>query len=96
MNWHRMLTLLPVLIALSAGNARSQQAADTEALRAASKAFYDAVVVVDDGTAMEKVWAHKPYITYIGQHVDHRRLGSSEEILGRVQQGIRAEDGRAG
>lgn len=66
MNWHRMLTLLPVLIALSAGNARSQQAADTEALRAASKAFYDAVVAVDDGTAMEKVWAHKPYITYIG------------------------------
>jgi ketosteroid isomerase-like protein len=35
-------------------------------VKAASKAFYDTVVVLDDGTAMEKVWAQKPYITYVG------------------------------
>lgn len=39
---------------------------EIDAVKAASKAFYDAVVIVDDGAAMDKVWAHKPYVTYIG------------------------------
>jgi ketosteroid isomerase-like protein len=35
-------------------------------VRAASKAFYDALLVLDDGAAMEKVWANTSYVTYIG------------------------------
>jgi ketosteroid isomerase-like protein len=53
-------------VALFAGKAGAQQAGDLEAVKAASEAFYAAVVVVDDGTAMEKVWAHTPYVTYVG------------------------------
>ena len=66
MRWRRAVTLVPVLIMLSASNALTQPAAEIEGVKAASKAFYDAVVVVDDGTAMEKVWAHRPYVTYVG------------------------------
>jgi ketosteroid isomerase-like protein len=35
-------------------------------MKAASKAFYAALAVIDDGTAMEVVWAHTPYVTYAG------------------------------
>jgi hypothetical protein len=37
-----------------------------EGVKAASGAFYEALAVMDDGAAMEKVWAHTPYVTYIG------------------------------
>ena len=47
-------------------NAFAQQAADTEGVKAASKAFYTALAAVDGGAAMEKVWAHTPYVTYVG------------------------------
>jgi len=67
MNWLSVFTTLStLLIAVTGTSAVAQQAADMEGVKAASKAFYEAVVVVDDGTAMEKVWAHTPYITYIG------------------------------
>jgi ketosteroid isomerase-like protein len=65
MNW-RNIALVTLLFVFSASNAVGQQAADIEGVKAASKAFYEAVVVVDDGTAMEKVWAHTPYVTYVG------------------------------
>lgn len=42
------------------------QQADMEGVKAASKAFYAALAVIDDGAAMEKVWAHTPYVTYVG------------------------------
>jgi ketosteroid isomerase-like protein len=61
-----IVTLAALSLAFSAGKAVAQQAAELEAVKAASDAFYAAVVVVDDGTAMEKVWAHKPYVTYVG------------------------------
>jgi ketosteroid isomerase-like protein len=35
-------------------------------VRAASKAFYAALSTIDDGTAMSKVWAHQPYVTFVG------------------------------
>ena len=35
-------------------------------VKAASKAFYAALAVLDNGEAMEKVWAHTPYVTYVG------------------------------
>jgi ketosteroid isomerase-like protein len=53
-------------LALLAGSAVAQQAADTDGVKAASKAFYAALAVIDNGEAMEKVWAHTPYVTYVG------------------------------
>jgi ketosteroid isomerase-like protein len=66
MRWRSALAMTPVLIALSVSNATTEPVAEIEGVKAASKAFYAAVVVVDDGTAMEKVWAHRPYVTYVG------------------------------
>ena len=60
------LPLFALLLTFSADGALAQQTADIDGVKAASKAFYDAVVVVDDGTAMEKVWAQTPYVTYVG------------------------------
>ncbi len=60
------LTLVVLLLVLSDDGASAQQGADIDGVKAASKAFYEAVVVVDDGTAMEKVWAQAPYVTYVG------------------------------
>jgi ketosteroid isomerase-like protein len=42
------------------------QQADTEGVKAASKAFYEALAVLDNGDAMAKVWAQKDYVTYVG------------------------------
>jgi ketosteroid isomerase-like protein len=66
MNWCGIFAAGALLIALPTGNAFGQQAADIEGVKAASRAFYQAVAVVDDGTAMEKVWAQTPYVTYVG------------------------------
>lgn len=63
---HTPLPLFALLLAFPADGAFAQQAADIDGVKAASKAFYEAVVVVDDGTAMEKVWARTPYVTYVG------------------------------
>ena len=60
MHWRPRQILLPLLVIVSASTAGAEPAADIEAVKAASRAFYAAVVVVDDGSAMEKVWAHKP------------------------------------
>jgi ketosteroid isomerase-like protein len=70
MNRRSMLTLITIAlawlgIAVPASNAVAQQA-DMDGVKAASKAFYAALAVVDDGAAMEKVWAHTPYVTYAG------------------------------
>src|SRR5215467_2556076 len=43
----------------------SAQSAD-EGIKAASMAFYAALAVLDDGAAMEKVWALTDYVTYVG------------------------------
>jgi hypothetical protein len=53
-------------LALLPGSAVAQQAGDVDGVKAASKAFYSALAVLDNGEAMEKVWAHTPYITYVG------------------------------
>src|SRR5215475_1404086 len=53
-------------LALLSNNALGQEAADVEGVKAASKAFYAALAVLDNGEAMEKVWAHTPYVTYVG------------------------------
>ena len=71
MNRRSMLTLITTAvvwlwIALPASNAVAQPAADMEGVKAASKAFYAALAVIDNGETMEKVWAHTPYVTYVG------------------------------
>ena len=71
MNRRGMLTLITTAvvwfwIALPANNASGQPAEDMEEVKAASKAFYAALAVLDNGEAMEKVWAHAPYITFVG------------------------------
>ena len=66
MNCQNILPVAALLFAFSTDGAFAQQIADIDAVKAASNAFYEAVVVVDDGTAMEKVWAQTPYVTYVG------------------------------
>lgn len=71
MHRHSMLTLIATAvawlwIALPPGNAAAQPETDMEGVKAASKAFYAALSVIDNGEAMEKVWAHTPYVTYVG------------------------------
>jgi ketosteroid isomerase-like protein len=66
MNLRSTLALITTLIAISSNSALAQRAGDVEGVKAASKAFYSALAVIDDGTAMEKVWAHAPYVTLVG------------------------------
>jgi hypothetical protein len=53
-------------LALLPSNAFAQQTTDLEGVKAASNAFYAALAVLDGGAAMEKVFAHTPYITFVG------------------------------
>ena len=54
-----------MLFGTSAGWAQ-QKASDVDGVKAASKAFYAALAVLDNGAAMEKVWARTDYVTYVG------------------------------
>jgi hypothetical protein len=67
MNRRVVLTSAAIWTAFSASGAIAQQPADIEGVRAASKAFYTALDVLDDGTAMEKIWASSARTsTYVG------------------------------
>jgi len=69
MNQRNVLSLSAIAafgLALLSGNAIAQQAADVEGVNAASKGFYAALAVLDDGAAMGKVVAHTNYVTYVG------------------------------
>jgi len=69
MNRRSLISLAAITalgLALLPSIAVAQQGADIEGVKAASKAFYAALAVIDDGAAMEKVWAHTPYVTYVG------------------------------
>jgi ketosteroid isomerase-like protein len=61
-----MLILTTMLVAFPTGSMVAQPPPDNEAVKAASKAFYSALSVLDDGSVMEKVWARTPYVTYVG------------------------------
>ena len=61
-----MLTLTTVLVAVPTSSMVAQQPPDNDAVRTASKAFYSALSVLDDGSTMEKIWARTPYVTYVG------------------------------
>jgi ketosteroid isomerase-like protein len=62
----RQILTMATLFMLSASSAVSQPLPDIDAVKIASKAFYSALPVLDDGSAMEKVWAKTPYVTYVG------------------------------
>src|SRR6516165_3688600 len=62
-------------LALPASNAVAQSAADVDGVKAASKEFYAALAVLNNGEAMEKVWAHTPYITYVGPRAKNIIVG---------------------
>jgi ketosteroid isomerase-like protein len=66
MNRRTMLTLAAASIAASTRGAIAQVSPDTDGVKAASKAFYTALDVVDDGTALAAVWAQTDYVTYVG------------------------------
>jgi ketosteroid isomerase-like protein len=58
--------LIAGLMLLGISQAWAQKQAGADGVKAASKAFYAALAVLDDGTAMSKVWAQKPYVTFVG------------------------------
>lgn len=62
----RGILALAILPVLSASDAASQPLPDVDAIKRASKAFYSALPVLDDGSAMQRVWANTPYVTYVG------------------------------
>jgi ketosteroid isomerase-like protein len=60
------IAMVASLMILSTSRAWAQNEASADGVRAASKAFYAALAVLDDGTAMAKVWGQKPYVTFVG------------------------------
>lgn len=65
MNRRRILALA-ILSVIPASGAVSQEPSDVDAVRRASKAFYSTLPVLDDGSAMQQIWANTPYVTYVG------------------------------
>ncbi|HKU05192.1 MAG TPA: nuclear transport factor 2 family protein [Bradyrhizobium sp.] len=60
------LALSAFLIVVPAERGSAESAGDIAGVATASKAFYEALVVIDDGSAMANVWAQTPYVTYVG------------------------------
>ena len=58
------MVLLFLGVAFVSGEAVAQQSSDMEKVKAASQAFY-AALNARDIHAMEKVWAHTPYVVHI-------------------------------
>jgi ketosteroid isomerase-like protein len=58
------VALLFLGVAFVSGHAVAQQSSDMEKVKAASQAFYAALSTTDT-SAMEKVWAHTPYVVHI-------------------------------
>jgi len=65
MNLRAILSAI-MLLALPMSSASPQESVEIAGVKAASQAFYAALSVLDDGSAMEKVWARAPYVTYVG------------------------------
>ena len=54
-----------LVVGAAVGQQNMQQASDVEGVNAAGKVFIAAIAARDLG-AMDKVWAHEPYATFIG------------------------------
>jgi hypothetical protein len=91
MNRRSTLTLISTAfvwlwIAFPVSNAVAQSVADVEGVKEASKNFYVALAVLDNGEAMEKVWAHTPYVTYVGpRHTSSLSVGMPKRSIGQRQ-----------
>ena len=59
-------TALAVTVLLMSQQTAIVRADDASDVLAASNAFYSALAVLDDGTAMSGVFAQAPYITFVG------------------------------
>ena len=84
-NRRSVLTLITMLfawlgVALLPNSSFAQSAEDMQKVKAASAAFYSALAVIDDGEAMTKVWAHTPYITYVGPNSTSITVGWEPQI----------------
>lgn len=68
MNLRDVLRLCRVAIfgfVVASGNVFAQASA-VDGVKAASAAFYEALMAKDRAVAMAKVWAQTPYVTYVG------------------------------
>ncbi len=83
----RLYTVAVLGLIVASGNAVAQ-AADLEGVKAASAAFYQALMTKDRGEAMAKVWAHTPYVTYVGPRSKAITVGWDE--VGKYWQGTEA------
>jgi len=75
------VTVLGLIVASSNAVA---QATDEDGVKAASAAFYEALMAKDRSEAMAKVWAHTPYVTYVGPRSKAITVGWGE--LGKYWQ----------
>lgn len=75
MNVAKQLAIMVPLIVALPGNASAQQDDDVAGVVAASDAFYEALATIDDGTAMNGVVAHTPYITLAGPRAEDFIVG---------------------
>lgn len=75
MNVAKLLAILVSLAVASHGRASPQQEDDVADVAAASDAFYEALATIDDGTAMNAVVAHTPYITLAGPRAESFIVG---------------------
>jgi ketosteroid isomerase-like protein len=66
MNRRSMLFFAASGLAYALGSATAQETSDLERVKAASNDFYAALAIIDNGEAMERVWAHTPYVTFAG------------------------------
>lgn len=64
--WVAVFCLILLSVVYPIRNASAQSDGDIAGVRAASKAFYDALAADDRGKAMAKVWAHTSYVTNLG------------------------------
>jgi ketosteroid isomerase-like protein len=67
--------LIAVLLSIGVG-ARAQTDADVAAVMAANNAFYTAVSALD-ASAVDKIWSHEAYVTYIGPRSTTIEVGSA-------------------
>ena len=65
MNRFSILAVAAALMLLTGASANTQQTTDIERVNAASQVFI-AAIAARDIRAMDKVWAHEPYASFIG------------------------------
>lgn len=70
-----VIGILVIGLTAMCGHAMAQSSSDVEGAKAASKAFYSALSVIDNGAALDKVVAHTSYVTLVGPRDKAVRVG---------------------